>query len=290
MDKRRIILIGAARSGTKLIRDSLAEAANVGCVPYDVNFVWRYGNEHLPDDAFSDIIPSATTTRFVHGYVDHYARNGVVIEKTVSNALRVPYVKKVFPDATFVHLIRDGIDAIASTRQQWAAPTDRAYVLKKLRHFPPRLLPGYGRKYVMRLLTHRDPETPRASWGVRYAGIDDDLSHDGLLLTCARQWRYSVESATDALVDIDNQVVNVRYEDLVANPSAALSELLDELKLKTDASALHQVTSRITDGNVGKGRRQLSHDDLLAISPIVDATLERLGYAKVSERLSTNCE
>src|SRR4051812_20775701 len=39
-----VIVIGAARSGTKLLRDSLATHADVARVPYDVNYVWRFGN------------------------------------------------------------------------------------------------------------------------------------------------------------------------------------------------------------------------------------------------------
>ena len=40
-----IVLIGAARSGTKILRDALATALGVPQVPYDVGYVWRYGNE-----------------------------------------------------------------------------------------------------------------------------------------------------------------------------------------------------------------------------------------------------
>ncbi|MBB2890188.1 sulfotransferase family protein [Flexivirga oryzae] len=285
MSTRRIILIGAARSGTKIIRDSLANATDIGSVPYDINFVWRYGNESMPDDTLSDVTASVATRRFITKYVDRYANNGVVLEKTVSNSLRIPFVQQIFPDATFIHLIRDGIDAIGSTRSQWLAPTDKAYMLRKLRHFPPRLLPSYGRKFAMGLLARQNREAPRATWGVRYAGIDEDLKRDGLLVACAQQWRYSVESALTALDNLDLKVINVRYEELVAHPGTVLGNLAKDLDLSAHPSVLGGVESRVTDENVGKGSRQLSREELIAIGPIVDPTLERLGYKKVVERI-----
>ena len=46
-----VIIIGAARSGTKYLRDVLATAPNAARVPYDINYIWRYGSESHPDDA-----------------------------------------------------------------------------------------------------------------------------------------------------------------------------------------------------------------------------------------------
>ena len=45
-----VVLLGAARSGTKLVRDSLALDAHIARVPYDINYVWRFGNEELDHD------------------------------------------------------------------------------------------------------------------------------------------------------------------------------------------------------------------------------------------------
>ena len=96
----RVFLIGAARSGTKILRDVLAAAAGVGKVPYDVNFVWTHGHS-LPHDVLPPEVISERQRRFVTGYLDRYADgpSPVVIEKTVGNSLRVPYLHAMFPDA-----------------------------------------------------------------------------------------------------------------------------------------------------------------------------------------------
>jgi hypothetical protein len=46
-----VFVIGAARSGTKFLRDVIGASPYAAVVPYDVNYVWRGGNEGFPDDA-----------------------------------------------------------------------------------------------------------------------------------------------------------------------------------------------------------------------------------------------
>ena len=47
MNASPIIIIGAARSGTKIMRSVISADENVRAVSYDVNYVWRFGNEGL---------------------------------------------------------------------------------------------------------------------------------------------------------------------------------------------------------------------------------------------------
>jgi len=49
-ERRFVFLIGAARSGTKFLRDTIAHSEDVAEVPYDINYVWRHGNETCPHD------------------------------------------------------------------------------------------------------------------------------------------------------------------------------------------------------------------------------------------------
>ena len=52
-ERSPVFIIGAARSGTKFLRDVLAASPEVACVPYDVNYIWRYKNENYPHDALA---------------------------------------------------------------------------------------------------------------------------------------------------------------------------------------------------------------------------------------------
>jgi hypothetical protein len=278
---RHIIIIGAARSGTKILRDALAEASGVGCVPYDIGFVWRYGNERVPHDVLDPATLTPRIQRFVRRYVDRYARSGrdVVIEKTVGNTLRVPFVHAVMPDAAFVHIVRDGTDVAESARRQWSAPPDREYLLRKVRHFPLRLVPSYGREYALAQLSRfRRVRSHAATWGPRYPGIDDDVASNDLLTVCARQWRASVECASRDLRRVSALVVDVRYEHLVSEPQATLGELMDRLGLPASAEDRRRAAARLEMGRAGAGPRSLDGRELEMISAELGTTLDSFGY------------
>lgn len=287
---RPVVLIGAARSGTKIVRDVLAEAAGAGRVPYDVGFVWRYGNEDLPHDILDPASATPRIGHFIRSYLNRYARGStrqgpIVIEKTVGNALRVPFVHEVLPDAVFLHLIRDGVDVAESTQRQWLAPPDRRYLAQKLRHFPPRLAPTYGRKYVMSQVRHYVKKDSRVgSWGPRYPGIDDDVRLADLLTVCARQWQKCVESAREALLDLAAPTVELRYETLVADPAGTIGTVLEQLDIPLDDAALRSAADRIESGHSGQGGRSLSRAELDLLHREIGATLADLGYPSALSR------
>ena len=138
MDK--VILIGAARSGTKFLRSLLGVDAKVGEVPYDVNYIWRYGNEAYPDDALPVSLAAPRIKAYIRRLLSKQASMGtarsILVEKTVSNTLRIPFVREVFPEARFIHLIRSGRDVTESAMRMWLSPPDWRYLLQKARSFP----------------------------------------------------------------------------------------------------------------------------------------------------------
>lgn len=278
---QRVILIGAARSGTKIVRDVLADIAGVGRVPYDIPFVWLHGHHAAPDDRLDPASLSPRSRRFITRYVDRYASGEplVVVEKTVGNALRVPYVHRVFPDAKFVHLVRDGMDAVESTRRQWVTPPDRQYLARKLRHFPPSMLPTYGVRFAARQVSRWTSDEQRVrSWGVRYPGIDADLRRYDLLTVTARQWRWCVESAVADFEALAIKPVDVRYEDLVADPLATLSSVADQLEMRVSPKTVRTAATRIRPDRLGTGGRGLDEAEQGMVLREIGDSRRRLGY------------
>jgi hypothetical protein len=138
-----VVIIGAARSGTKFLRDTLAAGTGVAAVPYDMNYVWRHGNERHPDDALPSSACGPAQQRYILERLRRYAVRhsglddpSVLIEKTVSNGLRIPFVAAAVPDARFIHLVRDGRDVVESAERMWQAPADWKYLLRKLGYYP----------------------------------------------------------------------------------------------------------------------------------------------------------
>jgi Sulfotransferase family len=235
-DPAPIVLIGAARSGTKFLRDVLAVADGVRAVPYDVNYVWRYGAEDAPDDALD---PAGLTERradYIRKTLRDLAGAGpgeVLLEKTVSNTLRIPFVDQVMPDARYIHLVRDGRDVAESAMRQWRAPPDWPALLAKLRGLPRANL-GYaawfGRNLVRGMVSGRGGGSV---WGPRFPGIADCAASEPLAAVCARQWVESVTHARRdlaALPDAARRVIEIRYDRLVRDETV-LRDLVARLGL-----------------------------------------------------------
>jgi len=283
---RHVVLIGAARSGTKLLRDALATATGAGAVPYDIGYVWRAGAGPHADDVLD---PTELTPRmrdFIVGFVDKYAAGhpSAVVEKTVGNTLRVPYVVRVLPDAAFVHLIRDGVDVAESTFRQWREPADYRYLAQKVRHFPLRMAPTYGRRYVASLLRRSVAGDGRVTtWGPRYPGIENDLAQVDLLTVCARQWRESVERARRGFRDAAISVVEVRYEDLVAHPEAELGRVSEFCGLPASEASLSAAAAKIEPGRSGTGSRALEPTEMAQLDVEIGTLLVDLGYDRPVE-------
>lgn len=256
-------------------------------MPYDIGFVWRAGNSGHGDDCLDSNSVGDRERLFIRRYIDRYQAGDppMVIEKTVGNSVRVPFVHSIFPDAHFVHLVRDGVDVAESTRRQWCAPLDRRYLLQKARHFPLRMVPGYGVSYVKSQLSRGRNRSGRVgSWGVRYEGIDEDLLTQDLLTVCARQWRASVLEATSAFEQLGIRPCEVRYEDLVARPVHTVTDILRELQIDGDMASIQAAAGMVSSKRVGLGVINLDGPEVETLERELASTLEHLGYARPSQR------
>ena len=279
-----VIIIGAARSGTKFLRDVLAVCPGTRVVPYDVNYLWRSWNESWPDDCLpaelcNPVLAARIRRSLVRvSEVRAAGEPGVLLEKTVSNCLRVPFVAAVLPDARFVHLVRDGRDVVESAMRMWTEPPKADYLLAKMRAFPLGNV-RYAFKYARNMLAGRlSAGRGQRTWGPRYAGIDLDAGRLDLLTICAKQWDTCVTAALSGLQGVDpSRVVSVRYEDFATRSDVA-ADLARWLGLDgIDAVvAEHRAVSR---SDAIRGGRRLPADLQSRLDGLLGPTLARLGYS-----------
>ncbi len=281
-----IIIIGAARSGTKFLRDVLSASKHVSAVPYDVNYVWRYGAAQAPDDCLDPRDLTESRRRFIRKTLQSLAqpsdrKNLFFVEKSVSNTLRIPFVAAVFPEARFIHLVRDGREVAESAMRQWQAPPDWRALLVKLNGIPLANL-GYvlwfAGNFAKGILSGRGGGKV---WGPRFPGIEDIASDDGLVAVCATQWVESVSAAQEELFklpDSENRVYEIRYEDLVADENA-LHQLCVWLGLPDTNGVLQAFRERLKKVPVGRWR-QLPQSDQQKLIEIVGPTLQLNGYCR----------
>ena len=271
--KSPVIVLGAARSGTKLLRDLIGSHAEFHASPFDVNYLWRMGNESVPHDELGPVHATARVIARVRRYLSRLTRTGTtVVEKTVGNTLRVGFVDRIFPDACFVHLLRDGRDVVASAYEQWQAPVDWRHVAAKARQYPFFAAPGYAARWgVARILRSNLPPV----WGPVYRGIQDDLRVLPLLQVCARQWQRSVEATFDQLIAVDaSRVLTVQYRDLVTDPGSQVARIYEFL----GASATHRTHNgpRVSTQYMGSFRTRLTEKEGSSLEAWLGPTLERV--------------
>lgn len=280
----KVFIIGAARSGTKFIRDTIAASRDVCVVPYDVNYIWRYGNEDLTHDAISTSQCNESRCRYISSTIERFGRKNadgktcrILVEKTVSNALRVPFVNAVFPEAKFVHLIRDGRDVIESAQRMWNSPRDYRYLVQKMRYFPFFNI-RYGLWFAKQSLRFAGKKKGIGIWGPRYPGIEKDVSKSSILEVCAMQWKESVDAANLAFSTIQSsRVLTVKYEDLIADEQV-IEKLCYFIGMRDIDTVIAKYRMTVLKGAKGKWRVRWTDDEFNAVLAIAGPTLERVGY------------
>ena len=272
MKYNTIIIIGAPRSGTNMLRDILSQLDEVGTWPCDeINYIWRHGNIHEDSDEFHPNLATPNVQKYIQGQFNKLAKNGQlkwVVEKTCANSLRVPFIDRVIPKAKYIFIYRNGLDALASANLRWSADLDIPYLLKKIRYVPPADLPFYGLRYfwnrIYRLIS-RDKRL--AFWGPQLSNMTELLERYNLNQVCALQWERCVVKSDEAFRQMDpERVVRVSYEDLVSRPIEELERICKHIGIPVDREKIK-----------GKGKHSIVGENRL-----FDCRAEIINYGGLS--------
>lgn len=288
-----IIIVGAPRSGTNMLRDILTDLPGIATWPCDeINLFWKHHNRDFPSDELTPSHATPAVRRYMSKRFSSIARRyqaHTVVEKTCATSLRVAFTASVVPEAKFLFIRRDGLDAAASTMKRWDAPLELGYVAKKVRWAPPTDLPFYGGQFLSKRLASRraqhNGEGPVAAsrkvdswWGPRpndFRELQERHTLDELALI---QWQRCVESSLSDLAALPtDQVHEVAYEDFVTAPQSHVEGILRFMGKAhlMDAS----IVSGVSATSVGKGRAALGEDSVRRLTALGMPTLAKLGYA-----------
>lgn len=277
---RPLIILGAARSGTKLLRALLEKCDQCIAVPHSLNDLWRRGLSPHDSDRRSTPNSSPQVKADIRSrlltFVDPTQRSPhkYLVEKTCANTLRVPFIRHVLPEAHFVHIIRDGRDAAVSAREKWKEGPSFRDVARKLRSLLT--------LDIASLTWHAKNWWAGAdgleSWGPRYPGMANDLKRHPLLDVCARQWRACVNTCLSDVHQFvpSEYVTTVRYESLVRDQSV-LARLLEALEVTNSSSDLYSYYDRIVHNNsVGRWQRELTSEEQERVHSHLQPTLKKV--------------
>lgn len=280
-----IVVLGAGRSGTNMLRDALTALEGFETWPCDeINPIWRHGNIRWPNDEFPPE-RAARSRDYIRGAFQRIWRDtgkpAFVVEKTCANTLRVPFVDAVVPEAKYIHIIRDGVDVVASAQKRWKGEMELAsvpYYLAKIKYAPLMDLPRYGFSFLRnRIQMLRSNEKRMDVWGPRFSGMDE-AQNASLGEICARQWVACVDQASEALAQLPpDRHTTVSYEAFTERPVEALREITDFLGLQIEEQAIVAAVAVVSQRSVGKGRKALS-GNVEHLMDILRPALQRYGY------------
>ncbi len=256
--ERHIVMGGAPRSGTTVLRRVLdrhpevcAGAETKLFVPAAFNLEWLADAYQIPLDELASMRrESPSQGAFVDAFAKRARRDAGKArwaEKTPMNIRNLDWIMPRFPDASIVHIIRDGRDVICSMRQ----------------HPDWRWVDGAWQK----VLVPRSLETYAQRW---LADTSAGLA-----------WRE------------DPRYLEIRYEDLVADPAGVLRSVCDGVGLAADVDWLAAVLppaepgaslsgpdyeGALNSSSVGRWRRDLSASEQAQIALLCGSRLDALGY------------
>lgn len=281
---RPIIIIGAPRSGTNMLRDVLTSLPAVATWPCDeINYIWRYGNVRHPSDEFTPDMARPAVCDYIRRQFEWVASTyqaPIVVEKTCANSLRVEFVHRVMPEAQYIFIRRNGLDAVSSAMKRWKAELDIPYLARKARFVPARDLCYYASRFVWnRIHLLRSGEERLAFWGPKLQNMEELLRRYSLEEVCAIQWKRCVDRAKAGFAMLPaNRVVEVGYEDFVSSPAAGLQRILEFLGYPVENMAIQKAVAKVSSSSIGKGPSSLGKERIAHVLELIYETQQGLGY------------
>ena len=183
-----------------------------------------------------------------------------LLEKTPENCLRLPFLLDLFPDARFIHLVRDGRNNVESLMEGWLRPD---------------LFRGY--RIPTRLSV---PGVPPNRWAFTLIPGWRDLTSAGLAEVCARQWVVCNEAVLGFRERAGRQApfLTVRYEDLIESPLETVHRIAEfsDVVSRTDLQRLPHANVVSLPGADAPRRHAAS---VAMVESIIGPTMARLGYS-----------
>lgn len=290
--KSPIILFGNTRSGTTIVQKVMSTHPDlVGW--YEPNALWLFADPGRRHDEFDESDATDKVSKYIQKHFLGYQKehgNCLVLEKTPVNILRISYVRAIFPEATFLFIVRNPFSFINSVENKWQKSVTGRGILRRLKDTPLSQLHHYGYHYFVQQYNKRILRRKYLSmWGPRYKGIQDDLRTQDLLTVIARQWSVCSMKAEKDLAQFDNgQVLRLKYEDFVEDPISDLERICAHSRLEMTNDMVKAAKEWVKSDRQEKWRR-FDPEDLARILPEIGSEMQRHGYA-IPEEISQAAE
>jgi hypothetical protein len=174
----------------------------------------------------------------------YYSKADRFVSKNIRNSLRIPYLNKIFPDALYIQVIRDGHAVVNSLLNIDWWPNLHLWYIKE-------------RKTPAELICE---------------GKDE-------ILLATKLWKENVKCILSDSANLPkNQYMELRYETLVKKPKAVLPEVLKFCELEWSEKFERFINSFSIKNRNYKWKQNFSKENVLKIEKEIGPLLEKLGY------------
>jgi hypothetical protein len=243
-----IFLVGSPRSGTSLTVNLFATHPDVANWS-EAGRLWDPIDYRNPDADHHWTAERATPAQIarLHRFCEWYRVSqgkARFVNKHPRNSVRIDYLRRVFPDARFIHVIRDGRAVVSS-------------IVEQIRRRPRRAqqpLGGFCRPPGWR-----------------------GLLRDDLVEQTALQWQAIVRHVRERGRELGPAYREVRYEELCARPRETLSGLFAFAGLPAGDAQLAGIAAAPLEASEG-WRERLGPEGVATVEKTAGDLLAELGY------------
>lgn len=282
---RPVIILAAPRSGSTLLFETLAECADLWTIGGESHQViesipalnpasGRIDSNRLTAEHAAAPIAEMMRRRFARLLRDRDGREFFrlrqpsrlrFLEKTPKNALRLPFLNEIFPDALYIFLMRDVRANLSSMMEAWRSTRWKTY---------PRLAGWQGPPWSLLL----PPGWQRMN-GKTIAEI------------CAFQWQETNRTVLNDLRQLPRQRwTSLSYESLLNDQASSIERLCAFADLQFDARLQSRLAkplplSRFTQTQPSADKWRKNETAISAVLPeleSLESELAELGYQRQS--------
>jgi len=287
--KSPVFILSPPRSGSTLLFETMFRFDELLHFNHESDFIWW---QHFPYDKMAcpsdyigeeyicpeniDLIRKYTYTSVIGktiGEASHmdsntfqYGRNKIrYLDKTIANCFHLPFLKKAFPTAQFIFLVRDPRDNISSMLEGWP------YIE---RFGKPQLTP----------LIQSIPNATITHWTYPAPPGWRTMVTRPLPEICAWSWQKHVEHVLEFFRGKRRKGhILIRYEDLLESPVGIYTDLSKKLNLRLTEKILDYAKkpalsyTAVSRPERDKWRKK-HYQEIMSVLPLIEGTALEIGY------------
>lgn len=303
IDNSLVFIVGSPRSGTTILGEILDKHRAIAQW-YEPYFMWDRHFRNAPDDVRTAADATPKIKKQIHRSFSRYRRKSgkkIIVDKSPRNSLKIPFILEIFPNARFIHILRDGRDATLSIHKEFlrrmsiVSNPDKGNrfqyagavaVVREWLGRQPFLFDKmsalwfetHGHIFNKNMHLNRLRWKGQVGWGPRFKNWHSIIGRMSQLQFSALQWKECVESILRFWPEIPaGNKIEIRYETLLEKPRETLDTIMQLINVSHDSHFYNNIP-KLKKKNFNKWQKEFTLNEIGMITTILLPTLEKMGY------------